>query len=184
MWAIDRWRNWQPSLKKFDDSHGCGPSKPSKLSFGGFEGSRSEQTQNSSEQCVRSKDAETEATMPEEMSQAAAELPGCMGDHVADAARFETLTPWNSTPSDDSAAWSESLSRWLDSACVCAPRCFAGLICLHGHFCEWAVEQGHVPIARDAFKQMLVDRDFLVGEVAGVVLISGLIFREDFEAYR
>ena len=84
----------------------------------------------------------------------------------------------------ESAALHEDFARWLDSACVRAPRCFAGLICLHGHFCEWAVEQGQLPSTRETFKQMLVDGEFLIGEVAGVVLVSGLTFREDFEAYR
>jgi hypothetical protein len=184
MLAIDRWRNWQPSLKKFDDSLGCEPPEPSKLGFGGFEGSRSEQTQNISEKCVRSKESEMETAMREEMSQAATELPRCTGDHVADASRFETLTPSASIPLHDLAKWREPLSRWLDSVCVCSPRDFGGLNRLHIAFCEWEVQRGEVPSTRDIFKQLLTEKGFLIGEVAGTVLVSGLTFREDCEVYQ
>jgi hypothetical protein len=49
MLAIDRWRKWQPSDKKLDDSPGIEPSKPPEPTFEGFGGSASKQMQNFSE---------------------------------------------------------------------------------------------------------------------------------------
>jgi hypothetical protein len=46
MLSIDRWRKWQPSNKKFDDSPGREPSKPPIPTFEGFEGSIPRKTQN------------------------------------------------------------------------------------------------------------------------------------------
>jgi hypothetical protein len=48
----------------------------------------------------------------------------------------------------------------------------------------WEVQRGGVPSTRDTFERLLTERGFLIGEVAGVVLVSGLIFREDFEVYQ
>jgi hypothetical protein len=87
-------------------------------------------------------------------------------------------------PPADPADWREPFSRWLDSACVCSPRCFGGVSCLHIAFCEWEVQRGAVPSTRDTFERLLTERGFLIGEVAGVALVSGLVFREDFEVYR
>jgi hypothetical protein len=39
MLAIDRWRKWRPSDKKFSETSRCEPSKPSEHTFEGFEGS-------------------------------------------------------------------------------------------------------------------------------------------------
>jgi len=88
----------------------------------------------------------------------------------------------NGVPSNDPAEWRKPFARWLDSACVRHPRCFGGVGCLHIAFCEWEVRQGEVPCTRDAFEHLLDESGFLVGEVAGVVLVSGLTFREDAEA--
>jgi len=65
---------------------------------------------------------------------------------------------------------------------VRSPRCFGGVGCLHIAFCEWEVRQGGLP-TRDIFERLLTEQGFLMGEVAGVVLVSGLIFRDDWEAY-
>ena len=46
MLAIDRWLNWRPSDKKFEESPEREPSKPAKVGFEGFEGSSLGQTQN------------------------------------------------------------------------------------------------------------------------------------------
>jgi hypothetical protein len=81
-------------------------------------------------------------------------------------------------------AWREDFSRWLDSACVCSPRDFGGLNRLHIAFCELEVQRGEVPCTRDTFERLLTERGFLIGEVCGVLLVSGLTFREDFEVYR
>jgi hypothetical protein len=81
-------------------------------------------------------------------------------------------------------AWREDFTRWLESACTGSPRCFGGVRCLHIAFCEWEVQRGGIPSTRDTFERLLTERGFLIGEVAGVVLVSGLIFREDFEVYQ
>jgi hypothetical protein len=83
-----------------------------------------------------------------------------------------------------SNALREDFARWLDSACVCAPRWFGGVSRLHIAFCEQEVQRGRVPSTRNTFERLLAERGFLIGEVAGVVLVSGLVFREDFEVYR
>jgi hypothetical protein len=67
---------------------------------------------------------------------------------------------------------------------VRSPRCFGGMGCLHIAFCEWEVRQGGVPCTRDTFERLLTEKGFLIGEVAGVVLVSGLIFRDDLEAHK
>jgi hypothetical protein len=56
--------------------------------------------------------------------------------------------------------------------------------CLHIAFCEWEAGRGGVPCNRETFERLLTERGFLVGEVAGVVLVSGLTFREDLEVYQ
>lgn len=96
----------------------------------------------------------------------------------------DTNTPSASILPFDLAKWREPLSRWLDSFCVCSPRCFGGVACLHIAFCEWQVRQSEVRCTRETFERLLIERGFLIGEVAGVVLVSGLIFREDFAVYQ
>ena len=80
------------------------------------------------------------------------------------------------------AEWRKPFAKWLDSACVRNPRCFGGVACLHIAFCEWEAGRGGVPCNRDTFELLLKELGFLMGEVAGVVLVSGLTFREDAEA--
>jgi hypothetical protein len=90
--------------------------------------------------------------------------------------------PSASIPPDDPAEWGEPFVRWLDSACALSPRCFGGVSVLHIAFCEWEFRRGRVPCNRDTFEWLLTERGFLVGEVSGVMLVSGLILRTDFEA--
>ena len=73
-------------------------------------------------------------------------------------------------------------ARWVDYTCVRHPRCFGGVSCLHIAFCEWRIRQGGDTCTRDTFEHLLDESGFLVGEVAGVALVSGLTFREDAEA--
>jgi hypothetical protein len=87
-----------------------------------------------------------------------------------------------SIPPDDPAEWRKPFAKWLNSACVCNPRCFGGVGCLHIAFCEWEAGRDGVPCNRDTFELLLKESGFLMGEVAGVVLVSGLTFREDAEA--
>jgi hypothetical protein len=92
--------------------------------------------------------------------------------------------PSASIPPDDPAEWREPFVRWLDSACALSPRCFGGVSVLHIAFCEWKFRRGGVPCNRDTFERLLTERGFLVGEVSGVMLVSGLILRTDFEVYQ
>ena len=87
-----------------------------------------------------------------------------------------------SIPPHDPAEWQEPFVRWLNSACVSNPRCFGGVGSLHIAFSEWEAGRDGVPCNRDTFELLLKDLGFLMGEVAGVVLVSGLTFREDAEA--
>jgi hypothetical protein len=58
------------------------------------------------------------------------------------------------------------------------------MACLHIAFCEWAAKRGGAPCNRETFERLLTELGFLVGEVSGVVLVSGLTFREDYELYK
>jgi hypothetical protein len=53
--------------------------------------------------------------------------------------------------------------------------------CLHIAFCEWEEGRGGVPCTPETFELLLKESSFLMGEVAGVMLVSGLTFREDVE---
>ena len=110
---------------------------------------------------------------------AAKALPAC-----SDPRTTQRIAEPDSIPPADPAEWREPFVRWLDSACVLSPRCFGGVGCLHIAFCEWESGRGGVPCNRETFELLLTELGFLVGEVAGMVLVSGLTFREDFEAYQ
>jgi hypothetical protein len=97
---------------------------------------------------------------------------------------LEIDVPSDSAPLHAPAELREPFSRWLDTACVRSPRCFGGVACLRIAFCEWAVLRGGAPCTRDTFERLLKERGFLVGEVSGVIFVSGLTFREDFELYQ
>ena len=94
----------------------------------------------------------------------------------------KTFAPMDPIPPCDPAEWRKPFAKWLESACVCNPRCFGGVGCLHIAFCEWEAGRDGVPCNRDTFELLLKELGFLRGEVAGVVLVSGLTFREDAEA--
>ena len=86
--------------------------------------------------------------------------------------------------SSDSEEWlgpvREFFVRWLDAACVLHPRAFGGVAALQIDFCEWLAAEGEAPCCRATFVWLLEELGLLVGEVAGVVLVSGLVLREDF----
>jgi hypothetical protein len=87
-------------------------------------------------------------------------------------------------PDDDLVAdLRQPLVSWLDSTCTVSPRCFGGASCLHLSFCEWCIAHGDVPCNRDAFEMMLFELGFLIGEVEGTWLVSGLILTTDLEAH-
>ncbi len=77
-----------------------------------------------------------------------------------------------------------SHSRWLGFTCVRHSRIFTGLSSLYHSFCEWQSERCEWEPDLAAFEALLVERDFLIGEVAGTKLVSGLAFRDDLEAIR
>jgi hypothetical protein len=87
-----------------------------------------------------------------------------------------------SIPPHDLAEWREPFDRWMNAVCVRDPRCFGGVGCLHIAYCEWQVRRGGRACPRDTFERLLEGAGFLTGEVAGVVLVSGLTFREDVDA--
>jgi hypothetical protein len=95
----------------------------------------------------------------------------------------KTFAPSTGTLLHDPTEWREPFARWLGFACVISPRCFGGVVCLHIAYSEWEVRQGGVPCTRDTFERLLTERGFLVGEVAGVVLVSGLILKDDWLAH-
>jgi len=85
-------------------------------------------------------------------------------------------------PAPDPEAWRELFARWLEVACARHSRCSGGVGCLHVAFCEWTITQDDVPCNRLAFECLLRESGFVIDEAAGVVLVSGLTFREDVEA--
>ncbi len=87
-----------------------------------------------------------------------------------------------SGPPCDPAEWRRSFARWLDSECVRSPRCFGGVVPLHIAYCEWEVRHDGVPCTRETFEQLLAEQGFRVSDLNGVVLVSGMTFREDYEA--
>jgi hypothetical protein len=82
----------------------------------------------------------------------------------------------------DTAEWRKPFARWVSAVCVRDPRCAGGVGCLHVAFCEWAIAQDDVPCKRFTFECLLRESGLAIDEVAGVVLVSGLTFREDSEA--
>jgi hypothetical protein len=78
----------------------------------------------------------------------------------------------------DPAEWRQPFVQWLDSACIYDSRCFGGVSCLHVAFCEWSHANEDVGCNRSTFERMLEELGFLI--VDG--LVSGVAFREDFEA--
>jgi hypothetical protein len=80
------------------------------------------------------------------------------------------------------AEWRAPFAQWLDSVCARHPRTFGGVPALHLAFCEWEIARQGVPCTRETFELLLREMGFLIGEVAGLVLVSGLTFREDVKA--
>lgn len=77
------------------------------------------------------------------------------------------------------AAWRKPFEQWLRLECVLRPRDFGGLNCLSRSFSAWAGTQNRATHSRDLFERLLKENDFVIGEVCGTVLVSGLMLRED-----
>lgn len=106
--------------------------------------------------------------------------------HKQEIIRLLESCPAVSSP--DSEEWlgpvRELFVRWLDAACALHQRAFGGVAALQISFCEWLAAQGEAPCDRETFVGLLQELGLLVGEVAGVVMVSGLVLREDFEVYQ
>ncbi|HUN85747.1 MAG TPA: hypothetical protein VMU48_15305 [Terracidiphilus sp.] len=76
----------------------------------------------------------------------------------------------------------EAFTRWLAFACAFNGRWFTNMAALHRSFSAWQAEHGAAPPSLAEFKQLLVEQDLLVAEVADVTLTSGLGFKNDIEA--
>lgn len=84
-----------------------------------------------------------------------------------------------SPPADGLDAWREPFSRWLNFACVRNARWFTNVNALLRSFAEWQAEHDDWAPDLAVFEALLIERDFLIGEVAGTRLVSGLGFRDD-----
>lgn len=161
MLAIDRWRNWSPSDKKFGDYAGCEPSKPPKPPFEGFEGSTSGKTQNFS---------------------------GPAGSQQSTFGTFGTPTPGKtqifSGPVDglvdEIVAWENAvIYPWATSQCTFMDRAWGGLSSLYVSNCEWCAAHNMAPIPEmETFATILMALGFSVKDG----MVYGLIFKEDLEA--
>jgi hypothetical protein len=85
-------------------------------------------------------------------------------------------------PAQDLEAWREPFVHWLDSTCQRHPRLFGSVSKLHLAYCEWEIANSGVPCTREAFLCFLEELGFLMGNIDGVLLVSGLTFRDDAEA--
>jgi hypothetical protein len=85
-------------------------------------------------------------------------------------------------PEHDLDAQCGSLFAWMNVACAFHARVFGGVAKLHLAYCEWEYARGGVPCNRDTFLCLLEESGFLVGNIGGELLVSGLTFRDDVEA--
>jgi hypothetical protein len=127
---------------------------------------------------VCSKPLEKETSEPEiKLPTAANALPA-----FSDFGAYQRIAGPDSIPPHDPEEWRKPFAKLLESAYVRNPRCFGGAACLHIAFCKWEAARGGVPCNRHTFELLLKELGFLMGEVDGVVLVSGLTFQEDAEA--
>ena len=82
----------------------------------------------------------------------------------------------------DAEEWREPFVQWLNSTCAFHPRAFGGVAVLHLAYCEWEIARNGVPCTREVFERLLGELGFLLGEIEGTMLVSGLAFRDDVEA--
>lgn len=79
-------------------------------------------------------------------------------------------------------AWRDGFTRWVTHACVVRPRDFTNANHLLISFNQWANEWAAKPGAtcpREVFDALLTEAGFLIGEVCGIRLASGLMLRAD-----
>jgi hypothetical protein len=107
--------------------------------------------------------------------------PGAMpnSSNAPDLGASMEIAAADGTLPDDPAKWRRPFAQWLVSACARDPRCCGGVGCLHLVFCEWMISKGGAHCKRLTFECLLRESGFIIDEVAGVALVSGLTFRED-----
>lgn len=84
----------------------------------------------------------------------------------------------------DLGAWREPFRTWLDVRCTKSSKCFGGFNFLLIDFCEWDAHHNGVACNCEIFKKLLAEDGYLIEEIHGTVLVSGLILREDYEAFK
>jgi hypothetical protein len=109
--------------------------------------------------------------------------PGTAGRPVADELRRHKQAIIALVLERDAAVWQRPFEQWLNMACSFRPRDFAGFNCLFSSFIQWAGERDGATCSRDVFSWMLAMHDFLVAEVHGTMLVSGLMLIEDAWAH-
>ncbi len=82
-----------------------------------------------------------------------------------------------------SQPWRKSFDQWLNSSCIRRPRWFGGLTCLHLSFCEWQSARAADPCNRETFIALLYECGYLIGEVEGTALVSGLALKRDVQSF-
>jgi hypothetical protein len=94
---------------------------------------------------------------------------------------LSTLWPQD-RPAADPTEWLQPFIWWLDADCTLQRRGFGGVDVLHRAFCRWEIGRDGVPCDRQTFIRILEELEFLVAEVEGTMLVSGILLRSDWEA--
>jgi hypothetical protein len=80
------------------------------------------------------------------------------------------------------AAWREPFTLWMNSSCVRHGRFFTNVASLYRSFAQWQAEQNASAPTLAVLERLLTKSDFLIADVQGVWLVSGLAFRDDLKA--
>lgn len=86
-------------------------------------------------------------------------------------------------PASGLEEWRAPFALWVKEACTSLPRWFGGLNPMHLKFCEWEADRDGVPCNRATFVRLMEESGFLVAEVKGSMLVSGLALQEDVAAF-
>lgn len=96
----------------------------------------------------------------------------------------EESSDFSGSPADDLDELRAPFVQWIDGpSCVVRPRWFSNVNPLLLDFCETEIAAGRVPPNRDEFVRLLNEVGALVAEVEDAVLVSGLVLRQDVEAF-
>jgi len=57
------------------------------------------------------------------------------------------------------------------------------VVALHNAFCEWEIARNGVPCHQKTFERLLTELGFLIGEIEGTPLVSGLILKDDASTF-